>query len=388
MSENQNLYKAVVVGAGPAGITTVANLIQQDMTPILWIDPAFKVGRFSSYYNVPANTRNKYFLDYFNKLPIFQNETNKFTRYWDKFDLKDTSHLLYMVDALQESVHFLSRKYRIEKVKTTASKVEYKEGKYIINDQYLSEYLFLCTGCHPLTLDLHSESQSVVDFDEITNDKYLDVEESDRFAIFGSSHSAMLAAMNLSKYTSNIVIFHRSEPKYATFVGDKIMYDNTGLKGEVAEWTRRNWDSIEKCLVSGSNFKESFKACNKVIYAVGFRRNTLPDMIFDGEEIDKLSLDYDKLTGKMHEKMYGFGIAFPNQVDDVSGEVGYAVGVWKFMVHVNKIILELAKANELSPLSKGEQNRRERKQVIREVLELMQTSPVRSESGIRNMTIL
>lgn len=46
----ENKYGAVVVGAGPAGIAVVGNLLEQKKAPVLWIDHKFQGGRLNEYY--------------------------------------------------------------------------------------------------------------------------------------------------------------------------------------------------------------------------------------------------------------------------------------------------------------------------------------------------
>ena len=47
-------YRAIVVGAGPAGIATVGNLLDNKVAPILWLDDSFEGGRLNrKYRNVP-----------------------------------------------------------------------------------------------------------------------------------------------------------------------------------------------------------------------------------------------------------------------------------------------------------------------------------------------
>jgi heterodisulfide reductase subunit A-like polyferredoxin len=49
-------YEAVVVGAGPAGVAVVGNLLEQKKSPILWVSEAFSGGRLDQYYReVPRN---------------------------------------------------------------------------------------------------------------------------------------------------------------------------------------------------------------------------------------------------------------------------------------------------------------------------------------------
>lgn len=47
-------YCAVVVGGGPAGLTVVGNLMDNNLQRILWVDPSFDGGRVNAKYrNVP-----------------------------------------------------------------------------------------------------------------------------------------------------------------------------------------------------------------------------------------------------------------------------------------------------------------------------------------------
>ena len=40
----------MVVGAGPAGIAVVGNLLEQKKAPILWVDDNLQGGRLNKYY--------------------------------------------------------------------------------------------------------------------------------------------------------------------------------------------------------------------------------------------------------------------------------------------------------------------------------------------------
>jgi len=47
-------YDAVVVGGGPAGIAVVGNLLERNLSPILWVDDEFNGGRVNrNYREVP-----------------------------------------------------------------------------------------------------------------------------------------------------------------------------------------------------------------------------------------------------------------------------------------------------------------------------------------------
>jgi len=87
-------------------------------------------------------------------------------------------------------------------LKAVLRKLNISNGIYTVDDKYDAEYVFLCTGSQPTRLDVHdAATQQIIDYDSIMNDNYVEIDEKDRFAVFGSSHSAMLAIMNLTKYT-------------------------------------------------------------------------------------------------------------------------------------------------------------------------------------------
>lgn len=50
LSIKDRKYEAVVVGAGPAGLAVVGNLLEQKKSPILWVDDRFNGGRLDRYY--------------------------------------------------------------------------------------------------------------------------------------------------------------------------------------------------------------------------------------------------------------------------------------------------------------------------------------------------
>jgi cation diffusion facilitator CzcD-associated flavoprotein CzcO len=43
-------YEAIVIGAGPGGLATLAALCDAGLNPILWIDRTFEGGRLNTVY--------------------------------------------------------------------------------------------------------------------------------------------------------------------------------------------------------------------------------------------------------------------------------------------------------------------------------------------------
>jgi alpha-1,3/alpha-1,6-mannosyltransferase len=112
----------VVVGAGPAGIAVVGNLLEQKKSPILWVDDQLQGGRLHKYYReVPryasgfhssvtardltasSNTRVKRFVAYAEGVSPFRdvaNETpspNAYT-HLKGLDQEDTCHIAQAAD--------------------------------------------------------------------------------------------------------------------------------------------------------------------------------------------------------------------------------------------------------------------------------------------------
>ncbi|KAM7222600.1 Pyridine nucleotide-disulfide oxidoreductase domain containing protein [Rhypophila decipiens] len=187
--------------------------------------------------------------------------------------------------------------------------------------------------------------------------------------VIGASHSAILVLKNLwdlhskSKLDSplkNIRVkwFTRyTNLKYAIYEKDYIIYDNTGLKGTSAKFARRHLEGdsintsgvgkiIKRVDCSGGEeaekeqFEKELPGCDFVVQAIGYEPVPLP-IIKNGPEV----LKFDDTTGGFrdgHGKevrgLFGAGIAFPERVTDPLGNVESAVGMWKFMKFLKRVV--------------------------------------------------
>ncbi|KAJ1329263.1 alpha-1,3/alpha-1,6-mannosyltransferase [Microdochium nivale] len=207
--------------------------------------------------------------------------------------------------------------------------------------------------------------------------------------VIGASHSAILVLMNLynlattSPAHANLRVrwFSRIPAdkglKYAVYKdAGWILYDNTGLKGRAAQFARENLDNphvlarspvadvIERIDCSGGADREAaaFRrhligssesggppvppACDYVVQAVGFTTDTLPTMTstHDGSGIIQPVFNHetgdflDKMTGEVLPGLHGAGIAFPERVVDPEGNVEHAVGFFKFVKFLNRVV--------------------------------------------------
>jgi hypothetical protein len=157
-------------------------------------------------------------------------------------------------------------------------------------------------------------------------------------AVFGSSHSSMIALPHLLRHPVNKVInFYRSPLKYAVYLDDWILFDDTGLKGRAAEWARENIDGVhperlERYWTKSQIFNQKLAECDRAVYTVGFERRTLPETPQWG------LLDYNQQNGIIAPGLFGLGIAFPEYAEDPYGYGQYRVGLKKFMDYLDSVL--------------------------------------------------
>ena len=138
-------------------------------------------------------------------------------------------------------------------------------------------------------------------------------------AVFGSSHSTMIALPNLlNTPVKKVINFYRSPLKYAVCFDNWTLFDDTGLKGQAADWARKNIDGtcprrLERCSVGDREFEKILQMCDHIVYTVGFEHRHLPVTPQWG------SLEYDPTNGILAPGLFGVGIAFPEYWIDPLG---------------------------------------------------------------------
>ena len=336
-----NQFDWAVIGAGPAGIAAVGKLLDAGIHPenVVWIDPVFRVGDLGEkWYRVPGNTKVKTFLDFlrccnsfeYGKAPDFPINT---------FNPDESCRLSYVSEALQWVTGILKNK--VLTIPGTAKKIESGGGYWSIelDDQTVgARQVILATGCEPRVLPSHIP---VIPAEIALCDKKLQKEnlQSDTVAVFGASHSAVVALKNLlACNVKKVINFYRHPMKYAVYLESFTLFDNTGLKGGAAAWSKRyidgRWpDNLERVYCNSDSMKEKIAECTKVIYTIGFeQRDSLVIHPFNRV------LPYNNTNGIIAPGLFGIGIAYPNQVTDPLGNIEYNVGLWKFMLHLDRCL--------------------------------------------------
>ncbi|TGJ88067.1 hypothetical protein E0Z10_g683 [Xylaria hypoxylon] len=399
---------AVVVGAGPGGITVVGNLLehgpelQTGQRKLIWVDPHFQGGRVNARYReVPSNTKVSLFVQFAHEVLPFKAivetspKPNALTAL-QELPQDQGCRLSYAADMCLMltkglTVHPQVQSHQGEVTSATLDErtniwtVGFDDGQHITTSK-----IALCTGSSPVSKTLpaiekiHQQRLLPVDLDVALSPsilaKIIDPVATTTVAVVGASHSAILVLMNLVNLASSshphlrIKWFTRSELRYAEYMDGWILRDNTGLKGQAAEWARQNLDDktfpnspvskvITKIWTAGIE-EEAYKAelpgCTHIVQAVGYARNSLPRFEVigkDGGDTKPLQVEYDNLNGRFYKKdgsnveherkyvpgLFGAGIAFPERVTDPHGNIEYAVGFWKFMKFVKKVVPDWVK---------------------------------------------
>ncbi|WP_292989866.1 FAD-dependent oxidoreductase [Mycobacterium sp.] len=334
-------YAWAVIGAGPAGIAAVGKLLDHGVSDsdIAWIDPAFGAGDLGAKWrSVSSNTKVSAFLEYLNGAKAFRfSEAPPMPL--TETDPEETCALALVADPLLWITEHLRQ--RVDTFETTATTLTLQNRQWHIGTEQqaiTSANVILAVGATPNTLDYPQ-------LKEIPLEVALDPErladeplENATVAVFGSSHSSMIALPHLLRHpVAKVVNFYRSPVKYAVYLDDWIFYDDTGLKGRAAVWARENIDGVlperlERCLVDGPDFDRKLAECDLAVYTVGLDRRSSPETPQWGQ------LDYNPDSGILAPGLFGVGIAFPQRAVDPYGYVEYRVGLKKFMEYLHEVL--------------------------------------------------
>ena len=338
----EKTFQWAIVGAGPAGIAAIGKLLDHGITPadILWLDPMFKVGDLGQLWqNVSSNTRVGLFTDFLNSVKAFSYDSAPIDFHLNHLPASETCALSYIAEPLQWVSDQLRNRVHadvahIRSMTLSARQWQLRSDSHV----YHAKNVILATGAVPTSLNYP-------DIETIPFDVAIDktrlltaIKPEETYAVFGSSHSAIIVIHHLvSLGVKKIINFYRSPCRYAIDMGDWVLFDNTGLKGHSAQWARQHIDGVmPEMLVryhsSDSNVARYLPECDKAIYATGFtQRNTIAIS-------DYAHSDYNPHVGIIGPGLFGLGIAYPEVKPDPFGSVETQVGLWKFMTYLNKVM--------------------------------------------------
>lgn len=323
-------YEWAIVGAGFAGITALAVLIDGGVnaSTIAWIDPEFNVGRVGKYYReVPGNIQTQHLIEYVNNCPYFKNISSAaldalYTYPAEQFQLLHvivdplidfTAHLQNMVVPIKNSITSLTRCGDYWALESSDVVLHAKK-------------VILAIGAHPKSFNYGIPEISL---DDAFNRNKLEqlVSIDDCVAVFGGMHSALLVLKNLSECccVKQIINFYLED----------YFYGSPGLEGATAQWAH---DVLEKqpptnlirVINTAENRQALFPLCTKAIYAVGYESNKI---LINGSS----DITFDEYTGIIDENLYGIGIAFP-PTGIFNGHKIAKNGLYAYLVYAKKLI--------------------------------------------------
>ncbi len=332
----------IVIGAGPAGIAALGKLLDSGIpsAKIGWMDPHFTVGDLGRKWGqVPSNTQVALFHSFLKECKAFKLEERPEKFHLETFNPEENCLLQHIAEPLQWITDHLKK--RVQIFQDTAMALRLSKNCWEIKTKQKSIYArnaVLAIGSDPKSLSY--PGLEIIPLETALDPEKLSqtITAQDTIGVFGSSHSAILVLANALRLKPKKVInFYRTPHRYAVFLDDWILYDDTGLKGFAADWAKENLDGtmpsqLHRVLVSDHTFNESLAICNKAIYSVGFQKRKLPIL----EQYEKL--DYDDKTGIIAPGLFGIGIAFPQAKLGPLGHLDYRVGLWKFMEYLNTIL--------------------------------------------------
>ncbi|RMZ91144.1 hypothetical protein DV736_g1618, partial [Chaetothyriales sp. CBS 134916] len=380
-------FAATVIGAGPSGIAAVSNLLAQRVSRILWVDPFFSSGRLNkSYREVPSNTKVSLFLDFAQAVKPFRDVIDTIpspnpVTYLQQLDQNQHCPIANAADMCRTLTDGLIKRNDVTTVVGNVNAANWADNAWQLgldgsthNNNYSSHLLVLCTGSHPKSIKVPPPT-SIKDIHldiALTPTKLqtaISASEPATVAVIGSSHSAVLALLNLYTLATTshpklrIKWFSRNPLLYAVPKGDWILYDNTGLKGLAATWAR---DHLEDDTIQSSNAAryidkvnlpkgESFTTspalaqCTHIVQAIGYAPNALPSLTLNRAPLatplahNPRSGAFSDNHGRTVPGLYGAGIAWPETVTDPEGNVESAVGLYKFMKFLRRVVPEWTK---------------------------------------------
>jgi thioredoxin reductase len=368
VTSTPTVYDAVVIGAGPGGLTCASNLLDQGLSKICIVDPSFTAGRINEKYReVPSNTKTGMFAQWatgtkaFSRIVESTPKPNAYERLLS-FDQDKGCVLGDAVDVAKLLSDGLRRDPRVDSVVGRVEAVSKDRNLWNLAVHGIkAERVVLAHGSHPKPHDLADQYPhlTALDLDACLKPSALRsaVPAGSKVGVIGASHSAVLALKNLHEIENvSIVNFHRSPLLYAIYKDGWILYDNTGLKGIAADWARevlaakdlpprlRRVDLRADGRQEKQIYDAELKDCTHLVSAIGYEMNSLPKIQVDGSEVEP---EFDPLTGKFFcvkggqeylDGLFGAGIAYPERVTDRIGNVESAVGWFKFMKFVKRVV--------------------------------------------------
>lgn len=330
-----------VIGAGCAGIAIVGLLLDLGVNPdaIKLIDDEFQAGRLIKYTKVPANVPNQRFIDYINACNTFSECNTPAMHYLKEYDPQERCPLSIIVNPLLDLTEMLKQKIHAIQGLVNGLNFDGEKWHVSIGDKIITtNHVVLATGSRPKSLPYGKER--TIDLDIALDPDQLAqlIDTNDTVGIVGASHSAVLLMKWLYELgTARILNFYKQPISYVTDPGK----ENTGITGITGQWAKEVLEGIKPANIiqvqSSNEILDVWSPiCDKMIYAIGFERNPLP-LINGTQPIDS----YDDQTGEIAPRLFGIGIAFPEEYISSTSNKEHNIGLRDFMEYAQRVMPEI-----------------------------------------------
>ncbi|MBP9723148.1 MAG: FAD-dependent oxidoreductase [Gammaproteobacteria bacterium] len=363
-----------IIGAGPAALCAIPTLIAHGVHPskITWIDNSgFNAGAFGSELSLGSSVPGNTSVESYQKVnsaiyKILTDYKPKKDFTINTLPLDNTCPLKIAAEPMQDLTNYLRTKV-ISIPGTVNNIITINSGIKItltlannLHQNIIARKCILAVGATPKIFKLPENYQNLtiinnpnILFTKSRLKEYLAYLTQNNlkithFAVIGSSHSAALAIMNLLEAGISVKQFMNKPYKFAQVCTspDGIKYtkhDNTGLKGDVAAYTKKllNQDNKKNYQIYLGYSQEEIHNliikhlynCSHIIATIGYQ--TANTLLINNCPLDQFT--YNNQTTEFHQinNLFGIGIGFPLQVTAPDGEVEFAVGYGKFWNAVN-----------------------------------------------------
>ena len=322
-----------IIGAGPAGIIVLGLLLDMGTDPksIIWMDPEFNVGRIGKYYSsVPGNAKTKTYIEFLQSCNTFQEANSPAAAKLFDMDQETEFPLQVIVEPLADITKYLCTKVNCKKENLCS--LNFADDVWHVGTSkecFTASHVVLAVGAHPKKLDYDCCNEIPLDIALDKETLRCNVDNQDTVAVVGSAQSAIL----LLKYLSEMCV-----GRIINFYRNPIEFDGeSGLKAATARWARdvllkhppaNLWRIYNSC----DALKAWLPICTKIIYAVGFERNDLPNIT------NAPYLDFDDRNGIIGPRLFGIGIAFPEKFEDETGKTISRIGLVSFLEYAQEIL--------------------------------------------------
>ncbi|MBK2123740.1 FAD-dependent oxidoreductase [Fangia hongkongensis] len=342
MKEANKVFHWCVIGGGPAGVTALGKLIDQgvEKEDIIWISDHFSLGDLGTkWLEVPANTSVGIFKEYL-----------KGTRYFDYDNLPSSLEIKNAPDQsyctlgkIAEPLSLITKALRsdVTSIEGVVEKLDEKEGKWQlsytqldgIKSSLMADKVILATGSKPVEQRLSNSRISLQD--GLSPSKLQNMKlEGKTIGVFGGSHSAILVVMNMLNQGAKVINFYKHPLRYAHMLPQGILFDNTGLKGDVAKWSKENCHGqnqhLERIYYQDERKDAYLDQCDYIVDAIGFKNRNLA--------LNGVLQSHCPHSGMLAYKVFGCGIAYPEEVTGIAGNTENNVGLKKFGVYLNRVL--------------------------------------------------